>query len=95
MDRIGGLAEALQTARELAKIPPDKRIRYSEHPKPRLIDKLSARFGLFAPPFAVSPVPALPGFLSALWPDGIPEDLWYRLSRNGEVMPILPLGSLP
>jgi protease-4 len=97
VDRIGGLAEALQTARKLAEIPPDKRVRYSEYPKPRFIDKLSARFGL--PAFAASPgpptVPALPGFLSALLPSGMPEDLWYRLSRNGEAMPILPLGSLP
>jgi protease-4 len=105
VDRIGGLAEALQTARELAGIPPDKQIRYSEYPKPRLIDKLSARFGLPLPHSVPKVLPFLPGFWGLLWPEsaeipagipvGIPEDLWYRLSRNGEVMPILPLGLSP
>lgn len=95
VDQIGGLAEALQTARKLAGIPADKRVRYSEYPKPRFIDKLSARFGLSMPSFAASGALPLPAFLRALWPAGIPDDLWYRLSRNGEAMPILPLGSLP
>jgi protease-4 len=77
VDRIGGLAEALQTARELAKIPPGKPVQYREYPKPRFVDKLSARFGFS---------------MRAQHP--FSEDLWYRLSRNGEVMPILPLGLL-
>jgi protease-4 len=84
VDRLGGLAEALERARELAEIPPDRRIRYNEYPKPRFIDKISARFGLPAPPLSAGiPAPLL------RW-----EDLWYRLSRNGEAMPILPLGPL-
>ncbi|MDR2136210.1 MAG: signal peptide peptidase SppA [Treponema sp.] len=98
VDRIGGIAEALQTARELAKIPPDKRIRYNEYPKAKLIDRLSARFGLPAPPFVLAPSisapqPPWPDFLLA--PAGLAEDLRYRLSRNGTPMPILPLGLFP
>ncbi|MDR3147854.1 MAG: signal peptide peptidase SppA [Treponema sp.] len=88
VDQVGGLAQALQKARELAAIPPAKRIRYSEYPKPKLVERLSARFGLPAPPFSL-PASTL-GMLA-----GLPEDLWYRLSRNGEAMPILPLGLLP
>jgi protease-4 len=98
VDRIGGLAEALRTARELAKIPPDKPVRYSEYPRPKFIERIALRFGLPPPPFAASRAagPPWPGLLGALWPEaaGI-EDLWYRLSRNGEAMPILPLGLLP
>jgi protease-4 len=86
VDRIGGLDEALRTARDLAKIPQGRRVRYSEHPKPRLIDRIAARFGLPAPPITT---------LLAAPTAGIPEDLWYRISRNGEAMPILPLGLLP
>jgi protease-4 len=111
VDRIGGLDEALRTARELAKIPRTRRVRCREYPKPRLIDRVAARFGLPAPP--VTGFVAVPaagtyanGTLSGLsrlysldlsYPEaaGILDDLRYRLSRNGEAMPILPLGLFP
>jgi protease-4 len=101
VDRIGGLPEALRAARELAGIPQDKPLRYCEYPKPRLIDRLAARFGLPAPSFAASSPAAGysggPRSLAALYPEaaGALEDLCYRLSRNGQAMPILPLDLLP
>ncbi|MDR1444042.1 MAG: signal peptide peptidase SppA [Treponema sp.] len=91
VDRIGGLDEALRAARELAGIPQGRRVRYTEHPKPRFIDRIAARFGLPAPP--VTAFPGLFWLYSLPYPEsaGMLEDIRYRLSRNGEALPILPL----
>jgi protease-4 len=90
VDQIGGLGEALRLARELAEIPPGKRVIYSEYPKPRFIDKIAARYGLPSPPVSASLL------VAALGGEGgdaaiALEDLRYRLSRNGQAMPLLPL----
>jgi len=91
VDQIGGIGDSLRLARELAEIPPGKQVIYSEYPKPRFIDRLAARYGLPSPPVNASLLTAAfnAGTAIAL------EDLRYRLSRNGEAMPILPLGLLP
>jgi protease-4 len=86
VDHVGGIVEAFKMARELAKIPQGKRVVYSEYPKPRLIDKITARYGLPSPPMSTG----FPLLAAVRMPD-----LHYRLSRNGEVMPILPLGLIP
>jgi len=91
IDSIGGLGEAISIARNLAEIPEEKTVLYSEYPKPKFLDKLLNRF------------PALAGllrtgnnasFLADIFlPGPLLSDFLYRLERNGQVMPILPLGT--
>ncbi|GHV93251.1 signal peptide peptidase SppA [Spirochaetia bacterium] len=91
VDSIGGLADAVRIARGLAKIGDDKKVSYNEYPKSTFFDNLLRRFG-----FSVSGAMGLAGMrgaspLPALSP--ALEDIRYRLSRNGEAMPILPLSA--
>jgi protease-4 len=105
IDSIGGLAEAVRIARNLAEIPENKKVLYSEYPKPKFIDKVLAqvlgrtalsaegavRTALSAG--AASAAGETAAFLSELFlPEALVGDLRYRLARNGQVMPILPLG---
>ena len=94
VDSLGGYLEALETARNLAKIPPSKKILIREYPKLKFIESMAQR--IFSS--NLEGVPDLPGYLgfplkrkiaSPLW-----EDLKYRLSHNGQAMPLLPCGIL-
>jgi protease-4 len=110
VDSIGGLEDAIRAARSLANIPEDRRVIYSEYPRPKFIDKVIKRLtaagiadGLLAGRDAASGFGAAEfagygngaaGFLAGLFlPEPFLADLRYRLSRNGQVMPILPLES--
>ncbi|AEF82845.1 signal peptide peptidase SppA [Leadbettera azotonutricia] len=75
VDSIGGFIEAIETARKLAGIPEKKKTAIREYPRPKLREALMQRF------FAG----VVPGI-----DIGVLEDLRFRLSRNGEAMPILP-----
>jgi protease-4 len=101
VDSIGGVADAVRLARELAKIPDRQKTLFREYPKPKFIDKLLERLpGNFAGSFtslfggrlpAAAPVNAA-NFLSDLFiPAPLLEDLRFRLEHNGQVMPILPI----
>jgi protease-4 len=109
VDSLGGLSDAVRTARSLAKIPEGRRVIYSEYPRPKFVDKvlayltaaglgngLAAASGAasgFGPPAGYGADPAL---LAGLFlPESFLADLFYRLSRNGQVMPILPLDWRP
>ncbi|MDR0442034.1 MAG: signal peptide peptidase SppA [Treponema sp.] len=90
VDSIGGLSDALNTARTLAEIPEGKSVIYSEYPKPKFWDKLLNQFPFAATFFKkTNSKNDAASFLADLL---IPEDIRYRLERNGQVMPILPLG---
>jgi protease-4 len=98
IDSIGGLADAIRVARSLAKIPDDKKVMFSEYPKPKFIDKILDRLPLTSVlggrtgGGAVSSNAA--AFIADLFlPQSLLEDLRYRLERNGQVMPILPMES--
>jgi protease-4 len=106
VDSIGGLADAIRTARSLADIPEGRRVAYSEYPRPRFIDKALAFLSPAGiPDAAVRDAASGYGaattagygpaaFLAGLFlPEPLLADLRYRLSRNGQVMPILPLES--
>jgi protease-4 len=96
VDSIGGIADAVRVARGLAKIDENKRVVYGEYPKPTFFDNLLRRFGLSG---SVSGALGRAGIganggggaspLSALSP--ALEDIRYRMSRNGEAMPLLPM----
>jgi len=89
IDSIGSLSDALRKARLLAEIPEDKNVRYDEHPKPRFMDRLLNRFPVLLRLIKRSSQnSALAIFTDLLLPG---SDLHYRLERNGQVMPILPL----
>jgi protease-4 len=82
VDSLGGLADALRIARELAWIPNSKTIVIKEYPKPTTSENpLLQYLSMFLA------VPA--GKLSSFW-----DDFQYRLFRNGQAMPILPLDLL-
>jgi protease-4 len=80
VDSLGGFIEAIGTARKLAGLSEKKKIVIHEYPKPKFRDALVQRF-LAA---------AVPGIADALIPVSVMDDLRFRLSKNGEAMPILP-----
>jgi protease-4 len=90
-DSTGGLLEALETAKSLAKIPGRRKIIIREYPKPTFRESLMARF--FS---AVPPGSALGGLGDAAGSLLLPlkdwEDLRFRLSHSGQALAILPLG---
>jgi protease-4 len=103
IDSIGGIADAIRIARNLAEIPEDKKVAYSEYPKPKFIDKILDRLpttgvilrrGNYMASRVSDNAPGAAAFLTDLFfPVPLLADLHYRLERNGQVMPILPLGS--
>jgi len=91
IDSIGGLSDALRIARSLAEISQNKNIRYDEYPKPTFYQKLLNSFPLIAAFFrnknSQTETVALLADLFLPY-----ADIRYRLQKNGQVMPILPLG---
>jgi ClpP class serine protease len=91
-DSLGGYLEALETARDMAKIRRiSKKIRIREYPRPKFYETMAARFfSSGKPAFAaclsrgLSPLPVR--HTTDVW-----EDLGYRFSCNGQIMPLLPL----
>jgi protease-4 len=93
VDGIGGLREALDTARQLAEIPEKRKVLVREYPRTAFFDTLLSR--VFSSIRAEEPelfsrdimvFPGMTVFPAALW-----EHVRYRISRNGLAMPILPL----
>jgi protease-4 len=106
IDSLGGLDDAINIARNLAKIPEGSKVAYREFPKPKFMDKMLDRLlamGNFigrvkAGNNAVTPAATATAtaalFVADLFlPAPLLEDLHYRITNNGNVMPILPLNS--
>jgi len=100
IDSIGGIDDALQIARELAKIPDGRKIAIMEYPKPKFFDKFleqlfAARAGSLVKTSVISTAADLffpKALLSApLLSAPLLEDIRYRIEHNGQVMPIMPL----
>jgi len=90
IDSIGGLNKAIQTAKELAKIPEDKNVIYNEYPKPKFFEKLLTRFNLTGVLMnKPGPQAETAAFLSDILLPGY--DIRYRMEHNGKAMPILPM----
>ena len=91
IDSVGGLSDAMRKARELAEIPESRAVKYDEYPKPSFFEKLLDKFPLVSALFQKSKSRNGAGafFADLLLPDA---DIRYRLEKNGQVMPILPLG---
>ncbi|MDR0312929.1 MAG: signal peptide peptidase SppA [Treponema sp.] len=98
VDSLGGYLDALDTAKKLAEIPVSKKVLVREYPKPKFIETITARF--FASSLANLRQSIAPGLMTAFAPFGSEknaelaqslEDLQYRISKNGQAMPILPL----
>jgi protease-4 len=90
-DSIGGLLDAIETARSLAKIPGRRKIVIREYPKPTFRESLMAR--IFS---AADSGNAFDGVTDAAAGLVLKADDWgdlrFRLSRNGRALAILPLG---
>ncbi|MDR2477572.1 MAG: signal peptide peptidase SppA [Treponema sp.] len=93
VDSTGGLADAIRIAREMAKIPANKKMVYSEYPKPKFIDKVLEHLPTAAVSLGGTESAAnTAAFLAGIFlPASLLEDLRYRIAHNGQVMPILPL----
>jgi protease-4 len=86
IDSVGSLFDALKTARQLAEMKEDAKIQYREYPEPKFLDKLLSRVPLASIFFRKSSTAEF--ITDLLLPN---NDIWYRLEKNGQVMPILPL----
>jgi len=89
IDSIGTLSDALRMAKKLAEIPEDKTVLYRKYPEPGFFEKLVNRF-----PFVKillknrNSQTNTASLFTGLF---LSDDICYRLERNGQVMPILPL----
>jgi protease-4 len=108
IDSIGGLDDALLVARELAGISENRVASYIEFPKPKFFDRMldyfivkkvfsgrnSAPAGMTGSPATASGAGQAALFAAdMILPAPLLDDLRYRIARNGQVMPILPLDS--
>jgi len=89
IDSIGTLSDAMRMAQKLAEIPEDKTVLYRKYPEPSFFEKLVNRF-----PFAKilfknkNSQTSTASLFTGLF---LSDDISYRLEKNGQVMPILPL----
>ena len=90
IDSIGGLSDAIQIARNLANIPDNKKVLFRKYPEPTFMEKLMNRVPSVAAFFAglFKHTASIQTIADLLLPDA---DIRYRLERNGQIMPILPL----
>ena len=100
IDSIGGLDDAIQVARKLADISEDRVVTYTEFPKPKFFDRMFDRYIIRkgaaaqqAAHSAAQKAAALSFAADLAIPPQLLDDLRYRISHNGQVMPILPLDS--
>jgi len=92
IDSIGGLSDALNLARSLAGIPQDGKVRYDEYPKPKFYERMLNQFPFVSVLKRIFSGKNSSDTASMLAEIFIPyADLRYRLQKNGDVMPILPL----
>ena len=89
VDSIGGLNDAINTARKLANIPEKKKVLYDVYPKPKFMNRMISRL-LRSQSYINDSliVPILPPIAAHLL-----EEIKYRITNNGRVMPILPIDS--
>jgi protease-4 len=97
IDSLGGYLDALDTAKKLADISASKKVLIREYPKPKFIETITARF--FTSSLANMQQSISPGLLAAFafateknaeLTQAAIQDLQYRISKNGQAMPILP-----
>jgi len=93
IDSIGGLDDAVRIARELAKIPDSRKVAYDEYPKQKFFDKMLDHMFASRASGGKPPAPAALLITDLFIPEPLLEDIRYRITHNGQVMPILPLGS--
>jgi len=96
IDSIGGLNHAIRVARELAGIPENQGVAFEQFPRPTLLDRMMGRLVKAGLPnrAALAGIPDAPAALlmtDLFLPAHILEDIRFRISHNGRVMPILPL----
>jgi len=98
IDSIGGIDDAIRIARELAKIPDNKKITITEYPKPKFFDKMldylfSSRVNSLGKTSVIDTAADL-FFPAPLGAPALLEDLRFRMTHNGKVMPIIPLDQI-
>ena len=93
IDGIGGLNDAVKIARELAGIPQGQKNAFHEYPKPKFMDKMLDRMFESAKTQIAAHNEKTPLAFAAdlFFPKRLTEDLRFRITNNGKIMPILPL----
>jgi len=102
IDSVGGLNHAIRVARELAEIPEDQGVVFEQFPRPTFFDRMMGRLvkmglpnrAILARGIEAAPLPAAMMMTELFLPAHILEDIRFRISHNGRVMPILPLDGL-
>ena len=94
IDSIGGLDDAVEMARKLAKIPISRKVAYDEYPKPRFFDKMLEHIMASGASAGSSTASTAVLMTDLFLPAPLLEDLRYRIAHNGQVMPILPWGTV-
>ena len=93
IDKIGGLQDACASACTLANIPIDKKVLYTEYPKPKFFERMLARVlrtSVNDSQMQKSSQAEFYAMMDILIPEQIRSDILYRISNNGKVMPLLP-----
>jgi protease-4 len=89
VDEIGGISDALRIARNLANIPENKSVLYKKYPEPTFMDKMIELLTTEAVLHReTSRQLEAASFFSNMI---LSADILYRLGKNGQVMPILPM----
>jgi protease-4 len=89
IDSIGGISDALQIARNLAGIPENKTVLYKKYPEPTFMDKM---LDFLAAETVVHRETSRQLEAASFFSNMILSvDILYRLEKNGQVMPILPM----
>ena len=94
IDSVGGLADAVRIAQNLANIPEGVKVQYNELPKPTFWEKLLTSLptaSVFGGKTAASAMGTSSSLLGIILPKPLLEDLLFRVSHNGQVMPLLPM----
>jgi len=100
IDSIGGLKHAIRVAKELAGIPRNQAVTFEQLPRPTFLDRMMGRLvKMMTPGVAASPgmEPALSAAMlmtELFLPAQMLDDIRFRISHNGRVMPMLPMDSM-
>ena len=94
VDKTGSLYDAINSARNLAKIPNERKAAYIEYPKPKFFERMLARVpknSVYSSRIQKTAAREAAAMFDLIIPESIRSDILYRIANNGKVMPLLPM----